>query len=85
MDWKKLFERRNIWLLLLAAVQMVFLGGRFVKDFRTGPALEVPPKLLEPPQKHAQLGRQEEDYQERASRDYRQKAPFYFLFPVGCR
>ena len=45
---KHFCTRRNLWFLLLAAVQVIFLLARFVSDFGTGTAINVTPDLIIP-------------------------------------
>lgn len=45
---KKIFARKNLWFLLLAALQLVFLLGRFAADFGAGSRIEVTPDQLLP-------------------------------------
>ncbi|MGN0651909.1 MAG: hypothetical protein ACI4KN_02805 [Gemmiger sp.] len=45
---KKLFTRRNLPLLAVLLLELVFLAARFAGDFRTGPVIDIPPERIIP-------------------------------------
>ena len=45
---KKLWTRKNWWLAVLLALELLFLGGRLAADWGAGSAIHVTPDLIIP-------------------------------------